>query len=213
MSQAFAPTMTPVKSEQAVGGKVVLRIPPAWQFTDDEFFDLCQANRELRLERAATGEITIMSPTGGATGNRSGEVTRQVGNWTVNDDTGAFFDSSTGFKLPNQADRSPDAAWVHLERLAQLTAEQKGKFLPLCPDFAAELMSPSDTLEEAQAKMAEYLANGAKLGWLLDPKTRTVYVYRPGIPVEKLENVMEISGDPELPGFVLQLARVWEPRI
>lgn len=154
-----------------------------------------------------------MPPTGWETGERNSELTTQIRLWAKADGRGAASDSSTGFILPNKAERAPDAAWVRRERLAQLTAEQRRKFLPLCPDFAVELMSPSDKLLVVQAKMEEYIANGAQLGWLLDPDNRTVYVYRPNVPLETLENVLEVSGDPELPGFVLQLAEIWEPSI
>ena len=154
-----------------------------------------------------------MPPTGGESGNRNSEITRQLGNWTKQDGTGAVFDSSTGFKLPNGADRSPDAAWVQKSRLAVLTKEEKEKFLPLCPDFVIELLSPSDELEEVKAKMDEYIENGARLGWLLEPRSRRVYVYRPGESVIMIENTGQISGEPELPGFVLNLREIWEPNI
>ena len=154
-----------------------------------------------------------MPPTGGETGNRNAEITGQVVSWTKQDGTGAVFDSSTGFKLPNGADRSPDAAWVRRSRLAQLSREEKEKFLPLCPDFVIELLSPSDDLEEIQAKMDEYIDNGSRLGWLLDPKSRRVYIYRPGARVGVIENAEEISGAPELLGFVLDLREIWEPNI
>jgi len=192
---------------------ITLRLKPAIKMTDDEFFALCQLNRDLRLERNAEGDIKVMPPTGGETGNRNAEITGQLVIWTKQDGTGAAFDSSTGFKLPNGADRSPDAAWVQKSRLAVLTQEEKEKFLPLCPDFAIELLSPSDELEEVKAKMDEYIENGARLGWLLEPRSRRVYVYRPGESVIMIENTGQISGDPELPGFVLNLREIWEPNI
>ncbi len=192
---------------------VTLHLRPAIELTDDEFFALCQLNRDLRLERTAEGDIIVMPPTGAETGNRNADITRQVGNWTKRDGTGAAFDSSTGFKLPNGAERSPDAAWVRRSRLTTLTREEKLKFLPLCPDFVIELMSPSDTLADVQAKMTEYIENGAHLGFLLAPETRQIHVYRPGATVVVLENVNEIAADPELPGFVLDLREIWEPNI
>ena len=192
---------------------ITLRLKPAIKMTDDEFFALCQLNRDLRLERNAEGDIKVMPPTGGETGNRNAEITGQLVIWTKQDGTGAAFDSSTGFKLPNGADRSPDAAWVQKSRLAVLTQEEKEKFLPLCPDFVIELLSPSDELEEVKAKMDEYIENGARLGWLLEPRSRRVYVYRPGESVIMIENTGQISGDPELPGFVLKLREIWEPNI
>lgn len=198
---------------QVSPGYVTLRTSPAIELTDDEFFALCQINSDLRLERTSQGDIIIMAPTGAETGNRNSEITRQLGNWTKRDGTGAAFDSSTGFKLPNGADRSPDGSWVRKSRLATLTHEEKLKFLPLCPDFVIELLSPTDTLAAAQAKMDEYIENGAQLGWLIDPETRSVHVYRPRAAVVVLENVAEIAADPELPGFILDLREIWEPNI
>jgi Uma2 family endonuclease len=131
--------------------------------------------------------------------------------WAWQDGTGVTFGSSGGFILPNGAMRAPDAAWVLRSRLAPLSAEQKQKFLPLCPDFVVEIRSPSGRLSTAQAKMQEYIDNGARLGWLIDPFSCVVYVYRPNQPVERLENPAAISGDPVLPGFVLDLQRIWEP--
>jgi Uma2 family endonuclease len=125
--------------------------------------------------------------------------------------SGVAFDSSTGFDLPNGATRSPDAAWVLRERLSKLTSQQKRKFLPLCPDFVVELQSPSDTLGDLQQKMQEYIDNGAQLGWLLAPDTKTVYIYKHGAPVERLDAPAQITADPLLPDFVLNLAEVWDP--
>jgi Uma2 family endonuclease len=154
-----------------------------------------------------------MPPTGWETGDQNSEINYQVRHWAKRDRNGVATDSSTGFKLPSGADRSPDAAWVRRERLAQLTAEQKRKFLPLCPDFLIELRSQNDHLDDVKAKMEEYMANGAELGWLIDPKTRRVHIYRPGAETEILENPAQVSGDPELPGFVLDLREIWEPEI
>ncbi len=179
--------------------------------TEDVFYELVRQNPDLRLERTVGGEVIIMLPTGGETGSRNDEVTRQLSNWRKEDSTGRSFDSSTGYKLPNGADRSPDASWVKKARLAQLTLEEKKKFLPLCPDFAVELRSPSDDLETIKAKMEEYISCGLRLGWLIDPEERAVYVYRAGAAVQKLENINEISADPELPGFTLDLREIWEP--
>lgn len=198
---------------QVSSGYVTLRTSPAIELTDDEFFALCQLNSDLRLERTSQGDIIIMAPTGAETGNRNADITAQLVTWTKRDGTGAAFDSSTGFKLPNGADRSPDGAWVRKSRLATLTREEKLKFLPLCPDFVIELLSPTDTLAATQAKMDEYIENGARLGWLIEPETRSVHVYRPGATVTVLPNASEISADPELPGFVLDLHEIWEPNI
>jgi Uma2 family endonuclease len=211
MSQAVLQVEEPHSTQ--FSGKAVLRMPNDFKLSDDAFFELCQVNHELRIERTATGEIIIMPPTGWETGNRNAEITGQLRNWSKQNSSGEAADSSTGFKLPSGADRSPDASWVRRERLAQLTAEQKRKFLPLCPDFVVELVSPTDKLEDGKAKMEEYLANGAQLGWLIDPAERRVYVYRPDRAIEVLENPDSVAGDPELPGFVLQLAEIWEPNI
>ncbi len=195
------------------GNAVKLHLSEEFNFTEDKFFLLCQINRDLRLERTVEGDIIIMPPTGGVTGNRNQEITRQLGNWTKDDKTGAAFDSSTGFKLPNGANRSPDAAWVSHSRLSTLSFEQKSKFIPLCPDFVIELKSPTDTLEDSEAKMREYIENGAQLGWLVIPETRRVYVYRPGAEVEILENPESVSGEPLLTGFTLDLREIWQPNV
>ncbi len=191
----------------------VIHLRPALELTDDQFFTICQLNRDLRLERTAEGDLIVMPPTGWETGNRNSEINYQLVNWSKQDGMGAVGDSSTGFKLPDGAERSPDAAWILRSRLAQLTPEQKQKFLPLCPDFVIELRSPSDDLVDVQAKMEEYIVCGAQLGWLIDPDTQCVHVYRPGAAVEVLENVLQVSGDPVLPGFVLDLSEIWEPPI
>jgi Uma2 family endonuclease len=206
MSQAV---LDPPRAASAV----TIRVPELLRWTDEQFFAVCAANRDLRFERTSEGDVIVMPPTGGETGNRNLAISGQLYNWTRQDRTGAAFDSSTGFKLPNRADRSPDAAWVRRERLAALTAEQKRKFIPLCPDFAVELRSATDSLEDLQAKMREYITQGARLGWLIDPDHRRVYVYRPDREVEVIENATRLSGDPELPGFVLSLAEIWEPGI
>ena len=189
---------------------LVLRLRPVIEMTREQFFELCQLNRDLRIERTAEGDLVIMPPTGGETGARNAELVMQVKLWAKRDGSGVVFDSSTGFDLPNGATRSPDVAWVKRSRLAALTPEQKQRFLPLCPDFVIELRSPSDPLSILQEKMEEYLANGAQLGWLIDPVERQVYVYRPGAPVERLDNPAELRGDPVLPGFVLDLRTVWD---
>jgi Uma2 family endonuclease len=192
---------------------LTLRIRPVIELTDDEFFALCQLNSDLRFERTSQGDIIIMPPTGAATGSRNADITRQLGNWAKQDGTGVVFDSSTGFKLPNGADRSPDAAWIPRAILATLTEEQRQKFAPLCPDFVIELLSPTDALATTQAKMDEYIENGSQLGWLIDPEARQVHVYRPRQAVVILEHIVEISADPELPGFVLDLREIWEPKV
>ena len=177
--------------------------------TDDQFFQLCQNNRELRFERNANGELIIMSPAGGETGNRNGRLNQQLFNWTDADGTGIAFDSSTGFKLPNGADRSPDASWIKLERWDALTDDEKQKFPPICPDFVIELLSPSDSLKTTQEKMKEYIDNGVRLGILINRKSRQVEIYRPGKEVEVLESPATVSGKDVLKGFVLNLGMIW----
>src|SRR5262249_4391081 len=152
---------------------------PARPMTGDELFEFCSANAELQIERSADGEIIIMPPTGAETGRRNAEITAQLVTWAKRDGRGVAFDSSTGFLLPNGAERSPDAAWVARRRWDALTAEERERFAPLCPDFVLELRSPNDALEDMKTKMVEYMACGARLGWLIDPEERRVHVYRP----------------------------------
>ncbi len=179
------------------------------EMTDEQFFQLCQNNRELRFERNANGELIIMPPTGGETGNRNGRLNQQLFNWTDADGTGIAFDSSTCFKLPNGADRSPDASWIKLERWDALTDEEKQKFPPICPDFVIELLSPSDSLKTTQEKMREYIDNGVHLGILINRKSRQVEIYRPGKEVEFLDSPATVSGEDVLKGFVLNLGMIW----
>ncbi|QHV00065.1 Uma2 family endonuclease [Synechocystis sp. CACIAM 05] len=177
--------------------------------SDEQFYQLCLNNRELRFERNCQGDLVIMSPTGGETSNRKGILILRLGLWAERDGTGIFFDSSGGFKLPNGADRSPDAAWLKRERWENLTPEQKQRFVPLCPDFVIELRLPSDELKPLREKMQKYQENGAQLGWLIDRQTRTVKIYCPGRVVEVLENSASLSGEAVLPEFVLELAPIW----
>ncbi|MEB3123559.1 MAG: Uma2 family endonuclease [Snowella sp.] len=179
------------------------------EMTDEQFFQLCQNNRELRFERNANGELIIMPPTGGETGNKNARITQQVMNWTDIDGTGIAFDSSTCFKLPNGANRPPDASWVKLERWNALTDEEKQKFPPLCPDFVIELLSPSDSLKTTQDKMEEYIDNGVCLGILINRKFRQVEIYRQGKEVEVLDSPTTVSGEDVLKGFVLNLGMIW----
>jgi Uma2 family endonuclease len=183
-----------------------VRVRPATRLSDDALFELCARNPELGIERTADGEIIVMSPTGGETGRRNFHLVVQLGIWAMRDGTGIGFDSSTGFLLPNGAERSPDASWLRRERWEALTPEQRRKFVPLCPDFVIELRSPSNDLAELQAKMEEFVACGASLGWLVDIDAKRAWVYRPGRPVEAIEGASILHGDPELPGFALDLA-------
>ncbi len=183
-----------------------LNLQPVMELTDERLYVLCQANRELRFERTAQGELLLMAPTAGETGRRNAKLTQHLANWADSDGSGLVFDSSAGFVLPNGAMRSPDAAWLRRSRWEGLRPDQKQTFIPLCPDFVIELRSRTDMLQD---KLQEYMQSGALLGWLIDPPYQRVYVYRPGVPVECLEKVNAISGDPELPGFVLDLSQVW----
>mgnify|MGYP001803382663 FL=1 len=177
--------------------------------TDEQFFEFCQMNRNLRIERNQYGKISIMPPTGSETGNRNFNVALQLGNWSEKDGTGICFDSSTGFKLSTGAERSPDASWMKLERWNLLSEEEQQGFAPICPDFVIELRSKSDTLKPLQEKMEEYMREPAiRLGWLIDRKNKRVYVYRPQ-SVECLENPDSVSGEDVLSGFVLNMSKVW----
>lgn len=179
------------------------------RLTEEQFALLCQENRDLRFELTAQQELVIMPPAGSETGWRNNEMSYLLTAWTKADGTGLAFDSSAGFTLPNGAIRSPDAAWVQRDRWNALTQEQREKFAPLCPDFVVELRSRTDRLADLQEKMQEYMDNGARLGWLLDPIDTRVYIYRPGQPVEMLENPDTLSGDLVLPGFVLPVHELW----
>ncbi|MBW4511614.1 MAG: Uma2 family endonuclease [Scytonematopsis contorta HA4267-MV1] len=188
---------------------LTLQLPPNLKLTDDEFEQLVIFNKELRLELTAEGELIIMSPTGGETGNRNFEIYIDFGVWNRQNNLGKAFDSSTGFKLPNGATRSPDVSWVKMERWDALTAKQKKKFIPLCPDFAVELLSETDELEDTQAKMREYIDNGLLLGWLINPQDKQVEIYRQNQDVEVLQSPSSLSGEDVLPGFVLDLQPIW----
>jgi len=188
---------------------MIVHLRPVLDLTDEQFFDFSQINRDLRMERTAQGELIIMPPTGGETGRRSAELTIQLGLWAKRDGTGSTFDSSTGFRLPNGAVRSPDASWIRNSRLDSLSPEEKKKFIPLCPDFVVELRSATDSLKVLQEKMQEYVENGTELGWLIDAEQRRVYVYRAHLPVEEISEPASLGRDPLLPGFVLDLNEIW----
>ncbi|MCV3213570.1 Uma2 family endonuclease [Plectonema radiosum NIES-515] len=176
--------------------------------TDEQYFQLCQNNRDYRFECTASGELLIMPPTGSDTGRRNVKITTQLDIWNSQNNLGEVFDSSTGFTLPNGAKRSPDASWVKIERWNALTPEQQESFAPICPDFVIELRSRTDSLKELQDKMQEYIDNGATLGWLIDRKNKRVEIYRPLKKVETLENPAYLSGEDILPGFVLDLTLI-----
>lgn len=179
------------------------------QMDNQTFFAFCQRNRDWRIERTSEGDLIIMPPTGGTTGQVNFNLTGLFFAWVRTDGTGIGFDSSTGFTLPNGAERSPDLAWVRRSRWEALTEDERTEFPPLCPDFVVEIRSPSDRLSTLQTKMREYIDNGAQLGWLFDPREKKVYVYKPNAPVEILDQPVTLSGDSVLPGLVLHLDEVW----
>ena len=188
---------------------ITLNLNSIIKLTSEQFYQLCEENPDLKLERSANGELIAMPPTGGETGKRNVKVTTQLDLWNEQTELGEVFDSSTGFTLPNKADRSPDASWVEKSRWSALMPEQREKFIPLCPDFVIELVSPSDSLKKSQEKMQEYMENGCRLGWLINRKKRQVEIYRPGQDVEVLQSPLTLSGENVLPGFVLNLQKIW----
>ena len=189
--------------------KTTIAIPETFKVTHQQFQEIAAVNRDLRLERKATGELIVMSPTGSYTSNRNQDISGQLWLWNRQTKLGIVFDSSSGFHLPNGADLSPDASWVKLERWQSLTPEEKEGFAPLCPDFVVDLRSKSDQMKPLREKMQEYIANGTRLGWLIDRKNRKVEIYRQGREVEILDHPSSLSGEDVLPGFVLDLTEVW----
>lgn len=188
---------------------LVLHWPASLNLVDEQFFDFCQANRELCIERTAQGDLEIMAPTGGVTSWRNSNLITQLQIWAEREGSGVVFDSSAGFLLANGAIRSPDVSWVEKHRLATLTLEEKQRFLSLCPDFLIELRSPSDNIVALQDKMQEYLANGVRLGWLIDPERKQIFLYQPPSALSRLDNPKYLSGEPVLRGFSLDLTTIW----
>ena len=179
------------------------------KLTSEQFYQLCKTNPELKLERNAQGELIVMPPTGGETGRSNVNLILQVARWNEEKQLGEVFDSSTGFTLPSGAERSPDVSWIEKSRWDGLTKEQKERFIPLCPDFVIEIMSPSDNLKKLQNKMFEYLENGCRLGWLINRKKQQVEIYRQGKEVEVLRLPETLSGEDVLPEFVLNMQKIW----
>ncbi|WP_299485518.1 Uma2 family endonuclease [Acaryochloris sp. IP29b_bin.137] len=179
------------------------------QMSYRQFCEFCRTNPELRIERSASGEVTVMPPAFADTGNRNFKIAQQIGNWADKNNTGEVFDSSAGFTLPNGATLSPDAAWIQSERWQALSPEEQASFAPISPDFVVELRSSSDSLIRLQEKMEEYMANGVRLGLLIDRKSCQVRVYRPHKPPEILNNPEFVNCEPELPGFRLKMRQIW----
>ena len=190
-----------------------IHIEPHRRIAQDEFYELCLANPDLRMELTAQGEIVVMPPTGGETSYRNSELSGQLRDWSRRDGRGRAFDSNAEYMLPDGSALSPDASWVSRERLALLTREQKRKFPPVVPEFVVELVSPSDRLSPVRKKMEAWIANGVKLGWVLDPDRRTAYIYRPRREPEKLIAPASLKGEGPVSGFVLDLAEIWNPDI
>ena len=189
---------------------ITLNLSPVVRMNDDDFYNLCGANPDLKLERTARGELVVMPLAGGEGGKGEADLITDLNIWNRSDQSGVVFSSSTGFKLPSGADRSPDAAWVKLERWEALTPQQRRKFPPLAPDFVIELRSVTDELEALQTKMQEYMDNRVQLGWLINPQQRQVEIYRQGQPKQILNSPSSLSGEDVLPGFVLDLSRIFE---
>ncbi len=188
---------------------LTLNLRSMGELSDEQFEQIAAANQNLRLERTAGGELVIMPPTGGETGERNLDIEGQLWLWNRQNRLGRAFNSSTGFKLPNGATRSPDASWVTQARWDALTPQQRKKFPPLCPDFVVELLWETDDLEATQAKMQEYLDNGIRLGWLIDSTTQQVEIYRSDRAIEALQSPTTLSGEDVLPGFILDLQLIF----
>jgi len=185
--------------------QITLDLRPFFHLTEEQFYQLCRMHPELRIERNQEGALIIMPPTGGWSGNRNSKLTTRLEVWAEADGTGLTFDSSTEFRLPNGGDRSPDAAWIRLLRWNALTTEEQDGFPPLCPDFVVELRSKSDSLNQLQAKMQEYIDSGLRLGWLIDPQNQRVEIYRQGLQKVVLQSPSTLSGEDVLPSFILDL--------
>jgi Uma2 family endonuclease len=188
-------------------------VPQGFRITPEQFEELADAEQLVRLELTASGELIVMSPTGGTAGRKNSRLTQKLRNWSDQNGQGEVFDSSTVFVLPSGARKSPDVSWIELERWNQLTPAQQDGFPPLAPDFVIELVSPSDLksqrYKDLQLKMQEYLDNGVKLGWLIEPSAKTVEIYRSGKQVESLKNPQTLSGEDILPGFTLDLTEIF----
>lgn len=203
---SVSPRERPVRKSRR-GKPIALMVPrrSGLYASAESFWRLCAANPELRLERTSRGEVIVMAPAGSDSGWRNGKLTQRLGNWSDADGSGEFFDSSTGYTLPNGAVLSPDASWIARDRWLAVPPEARKKFAPICPDFVVEITSPSDTLKKLRKRMRLFLNQGARLGWLLDPATGLAEIYRPGREVKSLQLPATLSGEDVLPGFVLDL--------
>ncbi len=188
---------------------IPIHIPPTLRCTEEQLIELVKANPDLRWELTAQGEVIVMPPTGSETGNYNIGLGTDIELWNRQQKAGKAFDSSAGFRLPNGAIRSPDVAWISQERWEQLSPEERRKFAPICPDFVVELLSPSDDLAVVQMKMQEYLENGCRLGWLINPETRNVTIYRPDSAPETVTFDVILSGEDILLGFRLDLRAIF----
>jgi Uma2 family endonuclease len=186
-----------------------IRLMPETPMSDEEFMRFCAANEPMRFEREPNGEILVMTPAGNRTGRKNAYIVQALGNWSDFDGRGYHFDSSTGFTLPDGSVRSPDAAWVQASRWNALSEEEKDRFSPLCPDFVIELRSPTDKLPGLQSKMAKWIANGVQTAWLIDPKEKSVTIYRPGEEPELHTHPTSVQGDGPIAGFELVMDRIW----
>ena len=201
---------TAAPTVEAGHAPITIKFEPVIEMTSELFEQFCALNDDMRIELTAQGMIEIMPPLKGDAGEKEADIIADLKIWARSGSTGRVFSSNGTFTLPNGAVRMPDASWVSNARYDSLTEEQKKDYTPLCPDFVVELRSVSDRLSVLQAKMEEYMANGARLGWLIDPLQRQAHIYRPGAQTEILDNPDTLSADPELPGFTLDLTRIWE---
>ena len=195
----------------SIADPVVVHFEPSkLRMNDEEFYEFCKLNPELRIERTSEGDLIVMAPTGGKTGRQNFILIGAMAQWVKSNRSGQGFDSSTVFSLPNGAKRSPDLSWVRNERWNKLTAAEQEQFPPICPDFVIELRSRTDSIKDLQTKMEEYIANGAQLGWLIDPLERRVHIYRPAVEPNVLDDPKNVPGEPLLEGFVLDVHELWD---
>jgi Uma2 family endonuclease len=187
-----------------------IRLLPETRMSDEEFMRFCAANEPMRIEREPNGEILVMTPANSKTSKMNSRIVRLLDEWAESDGRGAAFDSSGGFTLPDTSMRNPDAAWMLNPRWNAMSDEEQSSFAPACPDFIIELRSPSDRLPDLQAKMEQWISNGAQVAWLIDPKEKTVSIYRTGQEPEHIVHPTSIQGDGPIVGFELVMARIWD---